>query len=58
MEATLWEQAQSLFHQATELAQGERAAFIESACKGNDALKAEVLAMLKADASDSPILDH
>jgi len=58
MEATLWEQAQSLFHQATELAEGERAAFIESACKGNDALKAEVLAMLKADASDSPILDH
>ncbi len=57
MESTRWEQAQSLFHQALELPQPERQAYLDSACIGDAALAAEVLAMLNADSHGSSLLD-
>jgi serine/threonine-protein kinase len=57
MESTRWEQAQSLFHQAIELPEAERPAFLGSACGGDGALMAEVRAMLAADGGAPSLLD-
>jgi serine/threonine protein kinase len=48
-----WAQIEELFHRATNIAPGERCAFLEKAC-GNDAeLRREVEALLSFDANDS-----
>lgn len=40
---------QALFHQAAELADAERAAFLDAACAGDPALRAELEALLAVD---------
>lgn len=49
--------AASIFEAALDLAGGERDAFVATACAGNQALEAEVLALLAADASAEGFLD-
>jgi hypothetical protein len=45
-----WSRVAALFHEARQRHGGERAAFLESSCGGDGALKAEVEALLGADA--------
>jgi len=58
MDTPRWEQAQSLFHEALELPEPERPAFLETACHGDRELLAEVLTMLKADRRSTSLLDR
>jgi serine/threonine-protein kinase len=48
---------QSLFLQAARLFGPERDAFLDSSCGGDDALRADVLALLKEDAQGGTLLD-
>jgi eukaryotic-like serine/threonine-protein kinase len=58
MDSARYAQIESLFHHALERPDGERHAFLETAC-GNDAvLMAEVLAMLDADSRRASLLDR
>ena len=57
MDAARWERLQSLFHDATSLPAGEQLAFLRDACRGDDALAADVLSMLEEDAAGSSLLD-
>ena len=57
MDSARWERIQSLFHEAIELLENERAIFLESACAGDDALLADVLAMLEEDGQSKSVLD-
>lgn len=50
METSRWRRISEVLDEALELAPGEVSAFVERACGGDAALKAEVLAMLRADA--------
>jgi serine/threonine protein kinase len=50
MAASDWTQVRKLFEQAMDLPAAERAAFLEHGCAGDDALRAEVEALLAADA--------
>jgi hypothetical protein len=47
--APLDDPAEVLFHQAVELPLRERAAFLDSACRGNPDLRAEVESLLACD---------
>ncbi|MCA8977617.1 MAG: protein kinase, partial [Planctomycetes bacterium] len=44
---------QELFHRALELAEGERQAFVDVECAGDDALRARLMKLLASDDSDS-----
>src|SRR5215208_2262177 len=57
MDSTRWEQIQSLFHQAASLPLDARTAFLKAACAGDEALFADVAAMLDHDAGRSSVLD-
>ena len=50
MDSARWERMQALFHEAAERPAAERRAFLEAACGGDDALVADVLALLEEDA--------
>ena len=52
-----WERAQSLFHDAADLAAGDRAEFLRAACGGDEALFADVMAMIEEDAAPQSVLD-
>ena len=58
MDAELYARATALFHQAVELPDAERMAFVEAHCGGEDSLKEAVLEMLamKARAPVAPKL--
>ncbi len=58
MNSARWERIQSLFHDAADLPESERAAFLEAACGGDGALLADVLAMLAEDAQSESFLDN
>ena len=53
-----WERAQDLFHQALSLPRSEQLAFLKHDCAGDDALQAEVLAMLEEDVRGESLLDR
>ena len=58
MDPERWRQIDTLFKSALELPTGERAAFVERACAGDEALRAEVLALVAHDRSgflDEPL---
>ena len=57
MDTARLQQIQSLFLSAADLPEGERKAFLDTACGNDDALRAEVLAMLREDAHDDSLLD-
>ncbi len=57
MSADYWNKAQALFEAALDLDEAERAPFIDNACKGDDALRRDVLSLLEADAGAHSLLD-
>lgn len=58
MDSMRWERIQALFHDAAELPEPERRAFLEAACGEDDGLIAEVLSLLEEDARGSSLLDR
>ncbi len=58
MDQERWERLQSLFHDALDRPQSDRAEFLKVACGGDDGLLAEVAAMLQEDSSNSSLLDR
>ncbi|HET9984467.1 MAG TPA: serine/threonine-protein kinase [Longimicrobiales bacterium] len=58
MDAARWDRIQTLFHEALAQPEDRRAAFVESASRGERGLAAEVLALLEEDALVAPLLDH
>jgi serine/threonine-protein kinase len=57
MDGARWEHIKSVFHDALAKAETDRRLFVESACQGDRKMMAEILAMLKADATGSSLLD-
>src|SRR5262245_27091466 len=58
MDSTRWERMQALFHEATDLPPEARTQFLNAACAGDEALLADVAAMLDRDAGRSSLLDR
>ena len=58
MDSARWEQIQNLFHQTADLPGPQQRAFLESACLNDQALLAEVSALLKEDAEGTSLLDE
>ena len=58
MDSTRWEQIQGLFHDAADLPGPEQHSFLKAACGDDDALMAEVLAMLEEDAKGTSLLSR
>jgi eukaryotic-like serine/threonine-protein kinase len=57
VDSVRWERIQSLFHDAVDLPEAERRAFLATACGGDGALVDEVLACIDEDARGSSLLD-
>jgi serine/threonine-protein kinase len=57
MESARWERVQAIFHEAVQLPVSEQGAFLESSCRGDTTLIADVSAMLAADARGMRLLD-
>jgi eukaryotic-like serine/threonine-protein kinase len=57
MDTARLQRIQGLFLNAADLPESERGAFLETACGNDDALRAEVLAMLQEDAHVDSLLD-
>lgn len=53
-----WERVQSLFHRAVSLPREEQRGFLKNACGGDDALQADVSAMLDEDERGESFLDR
>ena len=49
MDADQWSRVEHLFHEAAELAPGERTEFLDSLCREDAALRNEVESLLAAD---------
>jgi serine/threonine-protein kinase len=58
MDNERWENIQRIFHEAADLPLAEQHAFLTVACGSDDALLADVLALLKEDARADSLLDH
>ena len=58
MDSTRWERMQSLFHEAADRPTEARSEFLRAACAGDEALFADVTAMLDRDAGRSSLLDR
>ncbi len=57
MDSTRWERIQSLFHDVADLPEPEQHAFLKDACRDDEGLAAEVLALVEEDARGSSLLD-
>jgi len=53
-----WKQVEELFHEALELRQEQRKAFLENACKGDKALEQEVLSLLENHSPEQPLIPN
>ena len=58
MDATRWQQIQTIFHEAVDLPGAERHPFLKAACGDDHALLSEVMAMLEADSQGGSLLDR
>ncbi len=58
MDGARWERIQALFHEAVDLEQAERQAFLESRCADDRELISEVLALLEEDARGESLLER
>ncbi len=58
MDTARWEKIQAIFHEAANLPDAARQAYLQEACGDDTAIKAEVLAMLAADSGNGSILDR
>jgi serine/threonine-protein kinase len=57
MDESRWQQIQQIFEQAVELPRSTQPSAVATLCGGDEALQAEVLQMLEADARADPLLD-
>jgi len=57
MDSTRWQCIQKLFHEAADLSTSQRQSFLKETCRDDDALMAEVLAMLEQDSFGASLLD-
>ncbi len=57
MDSSRWERIQEIFHQVSDLPAGEQQERLKTACGGDEALLAELGAMLEQDARGASILD-
>lgn len=57
MDSARWQEVEALFHQAADLKEPERSAFLCEKCKDDEALLAEVLSLLQEDQPSSTLLD-
>src|SRR4051812_12892944 len=58
MDSVRWQRIQEVFHQATELPEAEREAFLTTATIGDDDLANRVRRLLEADAETQSIIDE
>src|SRR5580658_7540594 len=58
MDSAGWHRIQTLFHEAADLPARERLAFLKDACRDDDWLIADVLAMLEEDSRGASLLDR
>lgn len=58
MDELRWKQVQDLFHQAVDLPDSERQAFLQDTCGEDRKLMVEVLALLDGDGRIGSLLDH
>lgn len=57
MDSARWDRIQTLFHEAADLPERERRTFLAGACRDDDGLLADVLAMLREDSRKGSLLD-
>ena len=57
MDAQRWERIQDLFHRAADLPAAEQQSLLAAECAADPEMVAEVTALLREDASGSPLLD-
>jgi eukaryotic-like serine/threonine-protein kinase len=58
MDSARWNLIQAVFHEAADLPRSEHRAYLRVACKGDEALLAEVEALLHEDATGESLLDR
>ena len=58
MDTARWQKLQTLFHEAADLPDLERHAFLQAACGDDRVLLSEVLGMLEADSEGNSLLDR
>jgi eukaryotic-like serine/threonine-protein kinase len=58
MDSPRWERIQALFHEAADLPDADRPAFLKSKCGDDSGLLADVLALLDEDARSASLLDR
>src|SRR5438046_10350130 len=58
MDAARWERIQVLFHEVADLPGPAQRAFLETECRDDPALMAEVLGLLEEDARGESLLDR
>ena len=58
MDSARWQKVQTLFHEALELPEADRRAFLDARCKDEPGLAGDVLILLEEDASGESILDR
>jgi eukaryotic-like serine/threonine-protein kinase len=58
MEPTRFAHAQELFHAVVDLSEADRASYLARVCTGDDALVAQVLALVEADHRRDSVLDR
>jgi tetratricopeptide (TPR) repeat protein/tRNA A-37 threonylcarbamoyl transferase component Bud32 len=57
MDSSSWQRIQALFHQTADLPETEQLAFLREQCRGDAALLAEVVSLLRADAEGNSLLE-
>jgi serine/threonine protein kinase/tetratricopeptide (TPR) repeat protein len=58
MNPARWHRIQGLFHEVADLPEPDRRAFLKTACSDDEALLADLLAMLEEDARGASLLDR
>ena len=58
MDSARWERIQNLFHEAADLSPADQKTFLYAACRGDQQLLTEIMAMLDQDASGASLLDR
>ena len=57
MDVARWERIQEIFHKVSDLSASDQQDYLRTACRGDDALLAEIESMLEKDAHSSSLLD-
>ncbi|MGD0134573.1 MAG: protein kinase, partial [Bryobacteraceae bacterium] len=57
MDVARWERIQEIFHHVSDLSASDQQDYLRTACRGDDALLAEIESMLEKDAHSGSLLD-